>query len=116
MQGVPYDVMVDGVSLVFSIAGLIWAVRFTGWPSDRYAPISAVILGVVLVAGYSVAPAVFGTLVRGIAAGTMAAGGYAGVKKMVTNNPNAPDTPFSPPVTPPTPSGPVNPSRPGARS
>ncbi len=90
MDAVPYDVVIDGVSLVFAIAGLIWAARFAGWPPDRLAPITALGLGVVLVAGHSLAPAAVSLGVRGIAAGVVAAGGYAAVKKMVNNNPNPP--------------------------
>ncbi|MHB9144169.1 MAG: hypothetical protein ACYC5Y_02400 [Symbiobacteriia bacterium] len=88
MDGIPYDVMVDGVSLVFAIAGLIWAVRFAGLLSDRHAPMLAIALGVVFVGGLYLVPGVLTPIVRGIAAGTVASGGYAGVKKMVTNSPN----------------------------
>lgn len=88
MDAIPYDVVIDGVSLIFSIAGLIWAARFAGWPSDRYAPLSAVGLGVFGVSLHAFAPGAASLAVRGIAAGVIAAGGFAGIKKVVTNTPN----------------------------
>lgn len=98
MDAVPYDVVIDGVSLIFAVAGLIWAARFAGWPPDRLAPLAAVTLGVAGVAGYTLAPAVVSVAVRGIAAGVVAAGGFAGIKKMLTNSPNEtpPQTPLQP--------------------
>lgn len=107
MDSIPYDVMVDGVSLIFAIAGLIWAIRFTGVLSDRHAPIAAVALGVVFVGGLQLLPAVLSPIVRGIAAGTVASGGYAGIKKMVTNSPNPAEvTAGAGPAQPPTPAPP----------
>lgn len=90
MEAAPYDINIDGVSMVFAIAGLLWAVRFAGWPPDRLAPLAAVVLGISLTAAHTLAPAVSSVLTRGIAAGVVAAGGYAMVKKMVTNKPNKP--------------------------
>ncbi|MEW6171848.1 MAG: hypothetical protein AB1510_02095 [Bacillota bacterium] len=75
------DLVVDGISAVGVIYGTLEACKRARWLPTRYAPISAIAVGVALSIGYAVCPAATATIARGAALGVAASLGYAGMKK-----------------------------------
>ena len=85
------DLVAGGVAVGATIIGVVQIIRMTGWLSDRYAGLVAVVLGLALSAGLAVAPGATEVVIKGLGLGVLASVGYAGAKKTLTNMPNPPE-------------------------
>jgi len=80
------DLIVAGVSVVAVIYGLLEAVKQAGWLAPKYAPIAAIVIGVICAVANWLCPEPTQVVILGVSLGVAAGIGYAGFKKQAANS------------------------------
>lgn len=73
---------------ILAVAALVYAVKFAGWLTDRFAPIAAVLGAFAVLSLATFAPEIGQLVNLSAVIGAVASGTFAAVKKVVNNKPN----------------------------
>ncbi|HIE12968.1 MAG TPA: hypothetical protein EYP63_06040 [Desulfotomaculum sp.] len=79
------DLVINGISVVVVIYGVLEALKQAGWLKSTLAPVIALAIGLIISSAYALVPEATGVAVRGLSLGIAAGVLYAGVKKNAEN-------------------------------